>query len=83
MLIWFDWSVLFTLVIFIVAVSPWGLLANAVICGVVLAAYRPTLRRLWIRLFPLLYTVCSCSECCAAVPAGVDRCPNCKAWFAE
>jgi hypothetical protein len=82
-LIWFDWSVLFTLVIVIVAVSPWGMLANAILCGVILAFYRITLRTLWIRLFPALYTVCSCSECAAVVPAGVDRCPHCNVWFAE
>ena len=82
-LIWFDWSVLFFLVIVVVAVSPWGLLYNAIICGLILAVYRVTLRKIWIRMFPALYRVCSCSECSIVVPAGVDRCPNCKVWFAE
>ena len=83
LLIWLDWSVLFTLVIIIVAVSPWGVLVNAILCGVILALYRITLRPIWIRLFPALYTVCSCSECAAVVPSGMDRCPYCNVWFAE
>jgi hypothetical protein len=82
-LIWFDWSVLFTLVILIVAFSPGGMLANAIICGVILALYRMSLRKIWIRMFPALYRVCFCSACSAVVPAGADRCPHCKVWFAE
>jgi Predicted ATP-dependent serine protease len=83
LLIWLDWSVLFTLVIVIVTVSPLGLLANAILCIVILGLYRIILRPIWIRFFPALYTVCSCSECAAVVPSGVDRCPQCNVWFAE
>jgi hypothetical protein len=82
-LIWFDWSVIFVLVLITLAVSPWDLLVTMIICGLVTAVYWVTLRLVLIRVFPALYMVCTCSACSAGVPAGVERCPHCKAWFAE
>lgn len=82
-LIWFDWSVIFVLILITLAVSPWDLLVTMVVCGMVTAVYWVTLRLVLIRLFPALYLVCTCSACSAAVPAGADRCPHCKAWFAD